>query len=268
MSNDAFSLIVLVVATVVAVGILAWLWRVVPPPPVAIPLPHYPVVLVHGIMGWDKFGYGPLVVSYFRGASQAMRAAGATVYTPRLPPLSSVPVRAEALAKFIRALPDTKVNIVAHSMGGLDARWAIAKLGIASKIACVVTVATPHHGSPLADFAARRGLRRIPAIDWLTTESAKLINSEALDQPGVVYGSVVSRTGKRLWLSNPVLFTPWLLMRGKHGASDGLVPAESQRWGSVWMEVEEDHWGQVGWSWRGSAPLYLRILQELASRGG
>lgn len=78
--------------------------------------------------------------------------------------------------------------------------------------------------------------------------------------------SIGSRRRRPRALENPILFAPWLLMRGDN---DGLVPAESQRWGTVWMEVEHDHWGQVGWSvWRESRSLYLQILKELALRGG
>ena len=48
-----------------------------------------------------------------------------------------------------------KVNIIAHSMGGLDARYAIAKLGLADRVASLVTIGTPHLGTPLANLGAR-----------------------------------------------------------------------------------------------------------------
>src|SRR6185369_6230360 len=60
--------------------------------------------------------------------------------------------RAEALAGCVRALPSRKVNILAHSMGGLDARFAIARLGLADRVASLTTVATPHRGTALADL--------------------------------------------------------------------------------------------------------------------
>ncbi|HEY0254460.1 MAG TPA: alpha/beta fold hydrolase, partial [Kofleriaceae bacterium] len=44
-----------------------------------------------------------------------------------------------------------KVVIIGHSQGGLDARWAAAH--DPSSVAAVVTVATPHRGSPVADVA-------------------------------------------------------------------------------------------------------------------
>jgi triacylglycerol lipase len=267
-SNQHYSLLLLVIS-VLALGTLAFLlWRALRPRPRRPAALRYPIVLVHGVAGFGKIGSGALSVSYFRGVGKAMRAAGATVYEPHLPAFGSVPARAEALAAFIRALPEAKVNIVAHSMGGLDARWAVSCLGLAARVACLVTVATPHRGSPLADLAVRAGVDT-NAIAWLTTSAAERINAEALDHPSVVYGSVVARAGKALWRTNPILFAPWLLMRRAHGESDGLVPVESQRWGSVWMEVEHDHWGQVGWAIGvGPESLYVRTVQELAARGG
>src|SRR5207249_8887306 len=43
------------------------------------------------------------------------------------------------------------VNIVAHSMGGLDARYAISQLGLGGRVASLITIGTPHLGTPLAD---------------------------------------------------------------------------------------------------------------------
>ncbi len=45
------------------------------------------------------------------------------------------------------------MNIIAHSMGGLDARYLISRLqpkGV--DVRSLVTVATPHRGSALADY--------------------------------------------------------------------------------------------------------------------
>jgi triacylglycerol lipase len=45
-----------------------------------------------------------------------------------------------------------QVHIIAHSMGGLDARYLISTLGYASKVKSLTTLSTPHRGSPLADI--------------------------------------------------------------------------------------------------------------------
>ena len=45
-----------------------------------------------------------------------------------------------------------KVNIIAHSKGGLDCRYAMAKLGMAPYVASLTTVNTPHIGCVFADY--------------------------------------------------------------------------------------------------------------------
>lgn len=52
-----------------------------------------------------------------------------------------------------KILADTgqdQVNIVAHSKGGLDARWYIANGGGADKVANLVMIGTPNSGTPAA----------------------------------------------------------------------------------------------------------------------
>jgi triacylglycerol lipase len=89
------------------------------------------------------------------------------VFAPALPPYASVAVRAAALADAIDGAlaggedacgntPDVapaKVNLIAHSMGGLDARFVVASLGYGDRVASVTTLSTPHRGSAIADMA-------------------------------------------------------------------------------------------------------------------
>src|SRR5215470_2557518 len=93
--------------------------------------PRHPVVLAHGFLGFDEIAGQ----AYFRGIASHLSAMGAEVHTPRVPPAASVAKRAEKLAELVRALPAERVNIVAHSMGGLDARYAISRLGLGPKVA-------------------------------------------------------------------------------------------------------------------------------------
>jgi triacylglycerol lipase len=92
--------------------------------------------------------------SFFK-VPEALRADGHTVFTPSLPPFDSVAVRSASLATQIdAALADSgaeKVNLIAHSMGGLDARAVVSTLGYGDRVASVTTIATPHRGSAVAD---------------------------------------------------------------------------------------------------------------------
>src|SRR6059058_4876172 len=113
--------------------------------------PRLPVVLAHGFLGFDEIGLGNRKHLYFRGIGEQLERAGAQLYCPMVPPASSISARAQRLADLVRALPEPRVNIVAHSMGGLDARYAISQLGLGAKVASLVTIGTPHQGTPLAD---------------------------------------------------------------------------------------------------------------------
>ena len=108
-----------------------------------------PVVLVHG------FNAAPEGSDWsFVGVAAEFERAGYKTYTARVEPFNGVSVRAASLKKTVdEALAACggacKVNLVAHSMGGLDSRYLTSTLGYgaAGKVASVTTVSTPHNGS-------------------------------------------------------------------------------------------------------------------------
>src|SRR5438132_10757919 len=128
------ALAVAAAAVAVALGVRRWLRarRRAAPRPAG---PRYPVVLAHGFLGFDHLALGANRHAYFRGVAAQLEKMGVKVYSPRVPPAAAIATRAERLAELIRALPDERVNIVAHSMGGLDARYAISRLGLADRVA-------------------------------------------------------------------------------------------------------------------------------------
>ena len=234
-------------------------------------------MLAHGILGFDELGLGPARVAYFRGVVQHLEALGAEVHCARVPPLAPIQVRAQRLAEMVRALDAPRVNLVAHSMGGLDARYAISRLGLADRVASLVTIGTPHRGTPVADLGAEmvRRLRLGPALGSLfdvnalhdlTTSSMLAFNREVRDSPGVRYLSVVARA--RRGAVHPLLKLAHRWMLRTSGENDGLVPLRSQRWGQVLREIDADHWSQIGWaSGFDALTLYDEILQELRALG-
>jgi triacylglycerol lipase len=106
-------------------------------------------VLAHGL-GGNADSFDPTIVA-------AIEGLGHVVKRTQVPGVDSVEVRAKALAPqidaFMMATGATKVHIIGHSMGGLDARYLISKLGYANKVASLTTISSPHRGSPLADVA-------------------------------------------------------------------------------------------------------------------
>jgi len=171
----------------------------------------YPLVLVHGFM--DKGGA-------FIGLEDALRADGHKVERVSLPPIAPVAVRAEALAEQVDAIlaahGAAKVNLIGHSMGGLDSRYLVHHLGYADKVASVTTIATPHRGSAVADtvlgwtdtdnkwadwlmdklvvvlenqFDGGDDEDLIGALEDLSEEKAVSFNAETPDDDGVFYQS-------------------------------------------------------------------------------
>ena len=232
--------------------------------------PRHPVVLVHGLMGFDEIAK----VEYFRGIRERLEAAGVRVVRVRLPPLGSVQARAKALVQQLEGV-EGRLNIIAHSMGGLDARHALTHLGLAPRVASLVTIGTPHRGTPVAHLGAgamKLGLGKVAklfglevaALADLTPTTATSFNGSTPDVRGVFYASVVAEAK----VVHPLL-KPVHLVLSRKVASDGLVPVDSQSWGFVLRRVEADHWAQIGWSKNGvDAPsLFEELTRELAWRG-
>ena len=112
---------------------------------------RYPIVLAHGFDASPTNRWG------FYGVAEALRADGHEIVVAIVPPYNAPEIRGAYLAEQIdRALADLgaeKVNVVAHSMGGLDARHVVSSLGYADRVASVTTISSPHHGTAVADLA-------------------------------------------------------------------------------------------------------------------
>lgn len=185
--------------------------------------PPYPILLAHGFFGFENLADLDFV-PYWYGVPEHLEALGHTVCVGEVDPFNDSTDRGmQLLDQAIACAAATghaKVNILAHSQGGLDAR-VVASLA-PELVASVTTVATPHYGTPIADIAI--GLTPNPAaaalVDWITqTLGAPLwdevgnetslyealyqmsqpgiaeFNATYPDVPGVLYTSVTGRTG-------------------------------------------------------------------------
>src|SRR4051794_1601724 len=171
-----------------------------------IPRLRAPVVLVHGLFGFDQVRLGNWVLAdYFRGIPEALRAAGNRVLVARVPPTHGIADRAARLKALLdRASPHEPVHLLGHSMGGLDSRYMISRLGMAGRVLSLTTLGTPHRGTPFADWGLRRFRRLLsPVLDFLllpygafqdlTVAGAAEFNRLTPDAPGVRYFSVAGR---------------------------------------------------------------------------
>jgi len=244
------------------------------------PRARYPLVFAHGYFGFDAIGAMQLRGEYFRGVRGRLEALGHQVHVTRVATAAGVKRRATELAEQILRLPFDRVNIIAHSMGGVDARYAISKLGLGARVASLTTVGTPHRGTPIADAAARLGelqrLRRmldkmganIDGLYDLTTTRMEEFNAIVTDASDVLYASVVGALTSETAKVSALLAPGYSYLRKRAGPNDGMVPATSQRWGEVLFEVEADHWAQIGWSSGFDAGrFYVALVEHLADRG-
>ena len=110
---------------------------------------RYPIVLVHGLLGFDKLG----PVEYFYGIPSALRSGGATVYITAVSAANSTEVRGEQLLTQVRqilaATGAAKVNLIGHSHGGPTARYVASVRP--DLVASVTSVAGVNRGSAVAD---------------------------------------------------------------------------------------------------------------------
>ena len=123
-----------------------------------IPTLRSPIVFAHGLGGFDRLALGRWVFArYWAGIPEKLRAAGNRVLVARVSPLGSVAKRAGQLKAFLDAhAPREPVHVFAHSMGGLDARYMISRLGMAGRVLSLTTLGTPHRGTAFADWGLRR----------------------------------------------------------------------------------------------------------------
>jgi triacylglycerol lipase len=133
---------------------------------------YYPIVLVHGLFGFEALG----PVDYFWRVPDALRASGATVYTAAVSQANNSVVRGEQLLRELETIKARtgaqKFNLIGHSHGGHTIRYVAAVRP--DLVASVTTVGTPHQGSKTSD-----GIKAIVTATGLTGIAAEIANSLA-----------------------------------------------------------------------------------------
>jgi triacylglycerol lipase len=188
--------------------------------------PPYPIVLAHGFFGFDDFA-GAGFLTYFYGVREHLEAAGVEVYTPVVDPFNASEVRGAELTAQLEAIVAqtgrAKVNLVGHSQGGVDAR--VVAHDRPDLVASVITIATPHRGTKIADIALELvddpnasavidalvnaigaplwedlgdGSSVTTALAQLSTPGMAAFNAKYTDAPGVRYWSVAGQTALHL----------------------------------------------------------------------
>ncbi|MDT7603380.1 MAG: triacylglycerol lipase [Acidobacteriota bacterium] len=249
----------------------------------------YPIALAHGIARFDflndaieresrkLFGdvfdrillhlanQGLSVVAdglhYFRGIESFLEADGFDVQATFVRFANSVADRsADLRAEVNRILQETKspkIHIIAHSMGGLDARAMIARLGMAERVASLTTIGTPHHGTSFADFKLTHGGSDLinlvgKAIDLngfndLTRDACQKFNDAVRDSEaanGVFYQTYASSEDREAVFV--FLQMAWdIIKKEEQDDNDGLVSLKSQAWQPEIVSADGKHKKQI-----------------------
>lgn len=213
----------------------------------------YPIVLVHGIFFRDW-----QLVNYWGRIPKELVRNGAEVYYGSQQSAAAVAQSAAELKETVHnVLKETgseKVNIIAHSKGGLDARYAISRLGLDKYVASLTTINTPHRGCIFAQELMDRlpdSLIRYIASKYnalfhtlgdaapdflagvtdLRSDVCARFNAETPDQEGVLYQSVMSTMKKARSAGAPLNLTYLLVKKYDKEPNDGLVALSSAPWG-------------------------------------
>lgn len=262
-----------------------------------------PIILAHGICPFHRLlpfdscrdNRSDDRFHYFRKIRSTLISNGFTAFHAGVSWSSSVERRALDLRNGIMKITASfsrwpGVHIIAHSMGGLDARTMIYRYKMDKHVVSLTTIGTPHLGTSYADWGLRnfsffidlagvigidlRGLRDL-SRDECARRNLALADYEK--ENGVVYRTVagvqpLSRIFRHFRFSYQIIMK-------EEGENDGLVSLRSAKWKDEYFLgiMDADHLNQIGW-WdanegrggisredfeRGIRDFYLRIAQGL-----
>ena len=209
----------------------------------------YPIILVHGIMIKDILHFRA-----FGKIESVLRNEGNAVYTSDHDGFGRIETNAEQIRRYIEKILKLegaeKVNIIAHSKGGLDSLYMIDRLLMAKKVASVTYLCTPHKGSLMATklYSLPRPVRGFIAF-WLNfwfkifgdkRPDALGVCEELMHTPeGVIdcfyphdgvfmqsYSTALKRSRDDFVMGIPLMF----LRKWEDAPSDGLVTVESSKY--------------------------------------
>ncbi len=213
----------------------------------------YPIVMIHGVFFRDSKKF-----NYWGRIPDELIKNGAQIFYGNHESASPIAKSAEQLTQRIKEiLAETgaeKVNIIAHSKGGLDSRYMINKFNMENYIASLTTINTPHRGCEFAEyllnekfpenakkaiaFTYNNTLKMIgdkepdflSAVTDLTKSVCSKFNEEIKDSDKVYYQSVGSILENHKGGRFPLNYS-YHIVKEFDGSNDGLVGENSFEWG-------------------------------------
>lgn len=210
----------------------------------------YPLVLIHGL-GFKDYKY----VNYWGRIPKELIRNGASVYYGNQEAWGTIEQNAmdikNKILEVIEKEKCEKVNLIAHSKGGLDARYMVSALNMEKYVASLTMIATPHKGSRLIDIIYKipKGILHIissfinkyfkiigdknpdffTASKQLSEEYSESFNKEVINCENVYYQSYA--TVMKHFLSDYILSIPYIMLRIIDEKNDGMVTIKSAKWG-------------------------------------
>jgi triacylglycerol lipase len=258
---------------------------------------RYPLLMVHGA-GFRDFTLG---INYWGRVPEALAGHGVKVFYGGTDSWGTVEGNAALLQQRLEDLHKKegieKINILAHSRGGLEARYLISNLDPEKRIASLTTMSTPHHGVKAMDIAMKfpdwswrlLSFFRNTGAKWrkdinpdFYTSARELsaswcgeFNQRTPNRPDVYYQSYATELPH--WYSDLLFIAIRAFINWTDGPCDGLCPVESAKWGDFQGVIRGRHFGvshacivDIYRSLYKSVNIpevYLNAVRNLADRG-
>lgn len=147
------------------------------------PVARHDVYLIPGLFGFGRLAGYDYFAHLERAIAERFAAAGVelALHIVPTPPTASISVRARIVASTVARTAGSHgpIDLVGHSSGGLDARLLLSpgvalalaegELAWTHRVRRVLTINTPHYGTPLAGyFTTVAGTRLLYALSLLT----------------------------------------------------------------------------------------------------
>ncbi|MEX0993973.1 MAG: alpha/beta fold hydrolase [Balneolaceae bacterium] len=239
------------------------------PEPQVVILNH-PILLCHGYGGITSI----IKPSPLYEVCMLLREHGILAFAPNIVPYAKIETRAEQWVNRIEDLVEKynfeKLNLIAHSMGGLDLRYALTHTDVSNHIASITTVATPHRGTSLAEFVLdtpnkfrekvgeffnwfgesmypKSKSDSVGAIKQLTRSYIQeTFNPSNPDLEGLKYYSYSAAVGQGTDQPvNPIYRYQNKIIFENEGANDTFVSVESAKWGEHINTIPLSHLEQL-----------------------
>lgn len=258
----------------------------------------YPIMLLHGAAFRDD----KRIYKYWGRIPRALEKEGASVYFGNQDAWGSVESNAaivkEKISTVLSRTGRKKVNLIAHSRGGLEARYLISAMGMDKQVASLTTISTPHRGSKTLDYFMNWPKSLYRSISFfvdiysrmigdknpdffrssrlLSSMECRKFNKKYPDKSGVYYQSYMAKMKSSF--SDPLFILTHFIVKQVEGENDGLCSIESGKWGDYKGEITGDQFINV--SHAGIVDIYqldvtgvdirqkyIDIVEDLKNRG-